>query len=846
MTMSRQKDGPASGGMAATAAKYLFYLAALALSLVSLVTTFKGFSLFVGDPLMAFVIALPFQAFLFVFALPIARDVAERYMHEPVSRSNLQRYSAIAGFLFLLFVSSWFSYLFYFQNMLSLNQGKLTDETKAMELSQSVLPDLFERVRAAPAREAAAVLAGEESKKWLQQLSALKAAADDPQVVKAAAANLAAQREAARARITAAEAAQADLARVLAQREKSMKRVEELKPRLEEVKGAIADLERQATVARQQAADEKAAKGPCRTDPSPKCSNELKAKAARLTKEVGERRQEQTQLESDLKAAETSVAALAKSIADAERIISATTPADRALLGQTSAQGAFGGLIGDAQANYQSSPSLATFENLAQACALARQSLAGMKEAGAVACENAPLRAAFTQLRDRSKLVADFESKCSNERRDEALKAPLKGETEQQTDVRLRRAQEFAKRCIDLAPGLQPVATQELSLRVTDYVKRKDASGDALKNGLQGFSEAPWQAIPSFALAVTFDLFILLFSCVAEIFGASQGGRAELSSHFDFQIQETDNPLIKARKAIIGLARENGRGQFEISTGSDDWLDAEALYGANLVGTLRDLQERGLATSAPSQEGVLYTIGRNGYAMLQRAIVTENARAAAAAAAAPAVRVAYAPAAAQPVQLAPAAPPPAAPAPPRVLDELRARSATPTSARRTSRLARESAVADAPAIVRPQRAPRVRASTRAGTRAAANRAEKRGRRDRRNPEAQEVSRPRGMRTSVASTGQVDDIAADWLVAGARWRSPSSRSPMHRSSCWRSRTGGPVCSSTRRPLAGPRRWCSTPSRRIPPAGCASRAASWRPYRRIPRWRCTPPGSARWPD
>jgi hypothetical protein len=606
--------------------KYGLYSAGAAASYISFLTTFEGCHLYLSDKLAALVTAAIVQIGLFASTIPIGRSLGERFNHSSQTRSRLQEYGPVVVFLFLFSVSSGFSYLFYYGNALRLNERKLSDEAQATELTRSVLPSLMETVRDAQQADARGILSSPESQEWLAGLGALQKAADDPAVVKNAAAALASQREAARTRVAAADSARANFARLSGALQKANAELAPLQADRDQVSRGAVELARQAKVAREQAAAEIGGNGPCKQDRRTTCSEKLKSDAAELTKKAGERRYALLQLDSRIAATKTEIETLSKQIAAAEQTISLVIASDRALTEQGAAEGgAFSAVIAAARAKYSAWPGLDTFEALAQACLLARQSLGTtMKDMASLGCEPAVLRARYTQSAARLTAVGEFEAQCSNPKRDEALRSPLAGENADANDKLMRRAQAFAMRCIDIAPNLPPERTESYSAKVSDFIKSKNTSGDPIKAGIRGFVDSPHQAITSLLFAMGFDAGILLLSCIAEIYAASRSPKTHLSEIPDPEIHEWDSSGLKVRKVLLGLATEDGRDGYIIATNTPAWNDAYAKYGAGLLVALRDLEARRLANSAKPDDTVTYTISRSGYAFVQAAVLEES------------------------------------------------------------------------------------------------------------------------------------------------------------------------------------------------------------------------------
>jgi hypothetical protein len=522
----------------------------------------------------------------------------------------------IPAFLFFFGMSAFFSYTYYHANLFNLSAKKLAGETQPMELAVAVLPGMSAAVGQAYEDQSKKILARQDTLDWMKSVDALiRTARKDDEALAERWRNEQTKRSEAERQASAEEAKKRKAAQdAKLQIERIEPRLAERAVQLQALKDQIRPWDEQVAVLDVEAAKFEAEasfadRGLDRTRIRG-CGNEVCKPAM---KNAAERRRKIADIQKELKPKHDELAKIAAEIEVFQKTVSGLREQAAYLSGQDDQTSAISAPVAfdlgsalqgldEARREFERDPSWSTINRIKASCDVLLPVIRDMKLASDVpeSIQCAPQSPDLQGLLDRRASYAGarktFDAQCALEgkiREQLETIAERVRKKELQPALALTEAKKVVDGCVALAgtTGVPGAQLSEFYNQANDFVLARSLDRNRFDLATEELFKTS-AANKALAVAVAQDLLILVYKFLADFYKYRwrPRGKILIGAPIDLADKKTDPNEIKARKALLRLAKPGRDDVSEINDADVDALPAEVAM--NLKGLLNGLGRR--------------------------------------------------------------------------------------------------------------------------------------------------------------------------------------------------------------------------------------------------------------
>jgi hypothetical protein len=517
----------------------------------------------------------------------------------------------IPSFLFFFGMSAFFSYTYYHANLFNLSAKNLAGETQPMELAVAVLPGMSLAVGQAYEDQIRKILARQDTLVWMRSVDALiRTARNDNEAL--------AQRwrDEQTKRSDVERQASAEEAKKRKSAQDAKLQIEGIEPRLAEraiqlqaLKDQIRPWDERVEAAKFEAEASFADRGLDRTrvrgcgnevcKPALKNAADRRKKIADIQKELTSKHDELARVTAEIEVFQKTLSGLREQAAylsvrgDQKNAISAPVVFD---LGS--------GLQGleEARREFERDPSWSAINRIKASCEVLLPVILETKLANDVpeSVQCAPQSSDLQGLLDRRASYAGarktFDAQCALEGkvRDQLDNIAERVRTKElQPPLALTEAKKIVDGCIALAgtAGVPGVQLSEFYSQANEFVLARSLDRNRFDLATEELFKTP-AANKALAVAVAQDMLILIYKFLADFYKYRwrPRGKIAIGAPIDLADDKADPNEIRARKALLRLAKPGRDEVSEINDADIDTLPAEVAM--NLKGLLNGLARR--------------------------------------------------------------------------------------------------------------------------------------------------------------------------------------------------------------------------------------------------------------
>ena len=522
----------------------------------------------------------------------------------------------IPAFLFFFGMSAFFSYTYYHANLFNLSARKLTGETQPMELAVAVLPGLRAAVGQADEDQIKKIVARQATLDWMKSVDALiRTARKDNEAI--------AQRwrDEQTKRSDVERQASAEEAKKLKAAQDAQLRIEGIEPRLAErviqmqaLKDQMRPWDEQIAVlgvetAKFDAEASFAGRGLDRTGfrgcgsevckPAMKNAAERRKKIAGIQKELQPKHDELARATAEIEVFQKTLSGLREQAAylsgrgEQKNAMSAPVAFD---LG-SGLQG-----LDEDRREFERDPSWSAINRIRASCDVLLPVIREMKLASDLpeSIQCVPQSPGLQGLLDRRARYAGarnlFDAQCALEgklREQLDIIAERVRTKELQPALALTEAKKIVDGCVALAgtTGVPSVQLSEFYSQANDFVLARSLDRNRFDLATEELFKTP-TANKALAVAVAQDMLILIYKFLADYYKYRwrPRGKIAIGAPIDLADKKADPDEIRARKALLRIAKPGPGEVSEINDADVDALSAEVVM--NLKGLLNGLARR--------------------------------------------------------------------------------------------------------------------------------------------------------------------------------------------------------------------------------------------------------------